>query len=44
MYYNDVVRCTDMDLTPSLSVNRGPGARVCAGEIVSSNPLSSASL
>ena len=31
-----------MDFTPSLSVNRGPGARVCSGEIVSSNPLSSA--
>lgn len=42
MYYNDVIRCTDMDFTPSLSVNPGPGARVCSGELVSSNPLSSA--
>lgn len=42
MYYNDVIRCTDLDFTLSLSVNRSPGVRVCSGKIVSSNPLSSA--
>lgn len=25
IYYNDVIRCTDLDFTPRLSVNRGPG-------------------